>query len=171
MTEIVPYPPNPNYGVTRNGRVYRIVKSRFGRHVPFEVAQIRRPDGYRTVGLTDEDGRDSKVRVNRMVAVTFLSAPPSAGLDAAHKNGVRHDNRDTNLYWGTRTQNMADCVAHGTRLMGERVSAHKLTTAEVVDIRRAAARGVRQVDLCATYNMSPAAICQIIKRDRWRHVA
>lgn len=68
--------------------------------------------GYPTVQLR-RDGTSSKVHVHRLVLMAFRGVP--AGLmDGCHVDGNRLDNRLTNLYWGTRSQNILDQVKHGT---------------------------------------------------------
>lgn len=170
MPEITPYPGNPDYGVTRDGRVFRIVRShKHGRRVPFELVLLAR-NGYLTAGLTGDDGESRPHKVHRLVALTFLPAPATTKLDVAHKNGKRKDNRVENLYWATRKQNMADALAHGTRCRGETTGTSKLTEQQVRDIRRRASLGAVQQRLCEEYGMSPAAISQIVNKHRWAHV-
>lgn len=52
--------------------------------------------------------------VHRLVAETFIGSAPTDKHQAAHKNGVAHDNRPDNLYWATNSENSLDKVRHGT---------------------------------------------------------
>ena len=54
---------------------------------------------------------------------------------------------------------------------GERAGGAKLTEAAVVSIRERHAAGESQKSLTIEFGMSAAAICQIISRQRWGHVA
>ena len=139
MTEIAPLPSHPDYGVTRDGRVFRIKKSRFGRAVPYELKSwLNKKSGYLYVG-----GGLSKIGtrpVHRLVAETFLPNPKMHG-DVAHNDGVRTNNNVGNLRWDTRSGNLADKVAHGTHNRGERSPLAKLSNADVVAIRAARCTG------------------------------
>jgi HNH endonuclease len=56
-------------------------------------------------------------------------------MECRHLNGDRADNRLGNLRWGTRMENIADQVRHGTDPQGERNGAAKLTDRAVRSIR------------------------------------
>jgi len=51
--------------------------------------------------------------VHQLIAATFIGPCPS-GQEVRHKNGIYHDNRASNLEYGTRSQNVLDSVIHGT---------------------------------------------------------
>lgn len=51
--------------------------------------------------------------VHHLVLETFVG-PRQPGQEACHRNGNRLDARLSNLYWGTRTDNVLDAVRHGT---------------------------------------------------------
>lgn len=67
-------------------------------------------NGYLTVSL----GRKHKhALVHRLVAAAFISEPPFPGAEINHKNGIRSDNRLSNLEWVTRCENMQLAHAAG----------------------------------------------------------
>lgn len=103
------------------------------------------------------------------------------------------------LKLGTNSDNMADMAAknraatglrnarythpetsprgdrHGMRihpgiLAGERNAAAKLTSADVVEIRKANAQGIEQKELAFLFGVSGPAISKIVLRRTWRHV-
>lgn len=74
------------------------------------------------------------------------------------------------LFLGDRRANFDDMLAKGRSLRGERHLFAKLTSEQVVEIRRRA-RFEPQSKLAAEFGMSRATICNIIKRKTWRHVA
>lgn len=81
--------------------------------------------------------------------------PCPAGMEVAHLNGNRADNRPANLQWKTRADNMADKIAHGTDNAGERHYACRISDEDVLKIRTSTARGV---DLAARYGVSATYI-------------
>lgn len=164
LDEITPYPADPRYGVTRDGRAFRIVRAKFGRPVPSELRPWR-SRGYPYVSLSG----NKKIAVHAMVAETFLEARPQ-GREVAHGDGVRHHNADRNLRWATRRQNLADRLLHGTDNRGERHGCAKLTGPDVIAIRRRRGAGERNGALAAEFGVTPATICDITHGRSWTHV-
>lgn len=71
------------------------------------------------------------------------------------------------LFLGTWKANSRDAVAKLRTANGERVPQHRLTDAQVDEIRsRYAAGGIRHKDLAAEYGVSQALISMIINRKR-----
>lgn len=69
-------------------------------------------DDYLVARLADV-GRKPRARlVHQLVAAAFLGPRPT-GLVVRHLNDVKHDNRLTNLAYGTYGQNWDDAVANG----------------------------------------------------------
>lgn len=52
-----------------------------------------------------------------------------------------------------------------------RVSRRKLDAGRVLEIRRRVAAGERQDHVAASLGVSPAAVCRVVKGNRWAHVA
>lgn len=51
--------------------------------------------------------------VHRLVLETFVGPCPP-GMEALHRNGNPSDNSLSNLHWGTKIENAADMLRHGT---------------------------------------------------------
>lgn len=90
--------------------------------------------GYRKIILC-RNGKQTHRYIHNIVLEAFV-APRSEGMEAAHGNGIRHDNRLSNLRWDTRAGNFADKIIHGTSAVGDRHGRRKLTAAEVEAIRQ-----------------------------------
>ncbi len=69
-----------------------------------------------------KDGRYHYFLVHRLVLETFIGPCPE-GMEALHGDGNRHNNRRSNLRWGTRKENEADKVRHGTARRGTEAAA------------------------------------------------
>ena len=74
------------------------------------------------------------------------------------------------LFLGTKADNNADRDAKGRCAKGERSGNSKLTTSDVIAIRRRVAAGERQKDLAKEFSVPTSAICNICNRKRWAHV-
>lgn len=96
------------------------------------------------------------------------SLPPIPPMETRHLCGngnlgcvtVRH------LVVGTRAENCADRVAHGTTPRGERHGGHKLTALDVAAIR--AATGETQIELARRYGVTQPTICNIRRGKTWK---
>lgn len=104
--------------------------------------------------------------IHSLVLEAFVGPCPP-GQEARHRNCQHHDNRLDNLLYGTRKQNREDSRREGTLAVGERIAQHKLTTAEVLDIR---ASPGRHIDIADAYDISRTQVSRIKRRENWRHV-
>lgn len=108
-----PIPTEPGYEASTLGRVRsvdRVVMTARGpqRHRGRVRAQHEQGD-YLYVWLPGGRNRS----VHRLVAEAF-HGPLPAGRETRHRNGDHHDNRPTNLHYGTPSDNRYDSVRHGT---------------------------------------------------------
>lgn len=126
---------------------------------PFEVGRY----GYGTVKC------DGQKRVaSRVMCEVAHGLAPSAKHDAAHSCGNGHLGcmNPRHLSWKTRTANIADAIAHGTWMHGERVPTSKLTREDVIAIRAAAGKE-RQKDIAKRYGIHQAQVSRIVSRKDW----
>lgn len=73
------------------------------------VPEKVKKSGYLRVQL----GRGNKIYVHTLVLTAFTGPCPD-GFECLHGDGDRTNNCDFNLRWGTRIENVADMVKHGT---------------------------------------------------------
>lgn len=165
------------YEVSDLGRVRsldRIVMRRVGRGknpdrlVPVPMrGKLLRPgrasNGYPTVSL------QGKTHTVHSLVLSAFKGPPPEGYECRHLNGNRADPRLQNLEWGTRAQNVADALAHGTQVRGERYRTAKLTDEAARQIRRLRGK-VPQSKLAEMFGVSPAAIQAVHDGRTWKHV-
>lgn len=69
-------------------------------------------DGYKEIGLFDENHKKNYKRVHRLVAKTYIENPDNKPV-INHINGIKNDNRVNNLEWCTikeNNQHQFDCL-------------------------------------------------------------
>lgn len=91
--------------------------------------------GYAYVTIYRESGRE-KHQVHALVLAAFKGDRPSPNYCCRHLDGDKSNNRITNLEWGTPKENGRDMVIHGASPRGGRNGQAKLTTEQVLEIRR-----------------------------------
>lgn len=122
---------HPWYEVSDHGRV-RSYKQWRGSPVPRILIPTIGKKGYPFVGIDGIPGR----QVHSLVLEAFVGPRPT-GAVTRHLDGNRANSRLNNLAWGTRAENEADKINHGTDNRGERHGMAKLTTDQVKAIREA----------------------------------
>jgi hypothetical protein len=90
-------------------------------------------------------------RVHHLVALAFKGPRPS-GLHVAHDDGNHLNNRPSNLIYKTVAANRHDSVKHGR---------YSLLSVDVKSIRKAIAKGERNVAIAKRYNVQPQLISHI----------
>jgi predicted XRE-type DNA-binding protein len=108
--------------------------------------------------------------VHRLVCEAFHGPCPD-GMHCRHLDGSRANNTPSNLCWGTKAENEADKLRHGTLLKGEDVGGSILTTEIVIEARERAARGEVPQDLAAEYGVNAHTLTDAIMGRRWKHLA
>ena len=159
------------YLVSDTGEVISSPTQRHGFH---KMRQDASRAGYLRVLLT-LPGHGSKwhtrrmcVRVHVLVAEAFLGRRPK-GYQTRHLNGIKTDNRASNLAWGTAKDNADDRTNHGQTLRGEHHGSSKLTDTAVRDIRRRAGQE-SQEHIAAQYGVAQTTVSRIQLRRTWAHV-
>jgi len=125
-------------------------------------------DGYPTVNLA-KGGKKTACKIHRLVLETFVGQCPP-GLIACHGDGDRANSDLSNLRWDTPQANSQDALLHGTRAMGTRCGATKLTEDEVIEIRRQRTEGEAIGVLAGRFGVSEYNIKAIVYRKSWRHL-
>ena len=160
----------PNYSgmycASAGGQIFSRLSGRLRELKPFSNGK-----GYLVVSLY-MDKRKKQVLVHRLVLLAFIGPCPE-GMQGAHLNGNRADNRLSNLRWVTVTENHSHKVDHGTDGRGERNSIAKLTEQDVMLIRRLYVPRSKQFSCTALgkqFGLSQQTVWQIVKRQRWNHI-
>ena len=157
------------HSVSNLGRIRsepRICASSPGRtrRVPGRVLKfcLHKTRGYYTIGLGGKT-RD----VHCVVAEAFLGVRPSPEMECAHEDGVKTNNRVSNLRWDTCKGNNADKIRHGTHQGGERHGNHKLSEDQVLKIL---VDPRKQSVIAKEYQVHQSVISRLKNRRRWKYL-
>lgn len=170
------------YEVSDLGRVRsldRVIYKRVTRDGPF--VRTRRKGkilsgaldthGYWMVNLC-VDGTSKTALVHQLVLTAFVCSKPE-GLECRHLDGVRVNNRLSNLIWGTTLENSEDKKRHGTVSppRGENHGRSKLNESAIRDIRARMVSGETAASVGRSYNISGHHVRKIANRRAWAHVS
>lgn len=127
-----------------------------------------RQDGYVAVSLS-RSSKSKTFLLHYLVLLAFVGPRPD-GMVACHNNGIKSDNRPSNLRYDTQKGNMGDKVAHGTLQKGEDIVQAKITEREVGIIRSLVDQGVYQEIVAEAFGISRREVGRIYARQRWQHL-
>ena len=147
------------YEVSDRGRVIRTDTRR--------AVTRRGARGYVKANLRKEGIVKDRV-VHRLVLAAFVGPCPD-GMECRHLNGIRDDNQLANLAWGTRKENMADKVGHGTSNRGSLNGNALLTEDDVRQVLQLRGTGTARA-IGERYGVAPETVFAIWHRRAWRHV-
>lgn len=128
------------------------------------IRQHRNRSGYLCCALS----RKTQMS-HRLVCLAFHGEPPP-GHEVAHSNGVRDDNRASNLRWATRRENIEDMRAHGTMSRGDDHYTSKLTEEDVVKIRNSYVGEPGEIRRIAmAYGVTQTSVSCLLYGKTWKH--
>lgn len=156
-------PNHDGYYASKNGQILSTKKEK-----TILMKQITSKDGYKYVFMYD-NGKMEKVWVHQAVLMAW-DRMPKDGEETRHLNDIPDDNRLENLCWGTRLENVADKIRNGGIPIGERSGSHKLTEAQVLEIREKFYGDKSSSDLSEEYGLSKNAILRIVNGKTWKHL-
>jgi len=151
------------YFVSHDGRVLS-VKRGYG----WLLSPIKRKRSGHLYVFLYRDRQMYKKYIHELV-LTAWHRKPLPGEEARHLNGNSQGNRLENLAWGTRQDNADDRVKHGKSPYGENSPMHKLTEAQVLDIRtRVATTSLRS--LAREFGVSHTCIRRAANGMNWGYL-
>lgn len=121
--------------------------------------------GYRAVD-TFSQGR---FYIHQAVCRAFHGPKPGPEYQVRHLDGDRNNNRADNLAWGTKAENEADKVRHGTTPKGERNPQAKLTERDVRAMRRLRnLTGRSYARIAAQFNVTTMTAYRAVNGECWK---
>lgn len=170
--EIRPIREFPGYGISSNGKVWRITKPHDGigarRKVPYEISPGSNPSGYKIVTMV-KDGKSYGRSVHRLVLEAFVGPCPPM-CQGAHNDGNKLNNNVSNLRWASASDNQADRTKHGTHMWGQHNPRTVLADTDIPFIRSYPHSRHAASFLAAHYGVKHAVISKIRNHETWRRV-
>ncbi len=155
-----------------------------GEQYPYEVSNIgnvrkgnkilslqKDGKGYVTVTLS-KDGKRRAIFVHRLVLENFKCKCPT-GKETNHINGIKDDNRISNLKWVTGSENLLHSYKTGlrSRQSGELHGNAKLSERDILKIRKKYEDGgTSHSKLAKEFNVTRSHIGKIVTRKQWKHI-
>lgn len=136
-----------------------------------QIQKARIKKNYNTARLF-KDKIYTEYSVHRLVASAFIPNPENKPC-VNHKNGIKSDNRASNLEWCTISENSIHAVANGLQkiIKGSDCSWSKLCEKQVLEIRELYSLGfLFQRQIAKIYNIKPPTVSDIVRRKRWAHL-
>ena len=181
MSDWIDVPGIPYFQVTSNGRVKaksfvnETAVNRWGnvcaRHYKErEITPILiNPPGYLKVSALRQKNRP-KYYVHRLVALAFVDGYKD-GYHVNHINGIKTDNRASNLEWVTSAQNIKLAWESGLcNSFGENNKNSKLTSKQVIAIRKCKDQNISDILLAELTNVTAACIAKIKNNKTWSEI-
>ncbi len=164
-----PIPGWPEYSVSAIGEVRRNTPG----HCTF-IGRMLKPMQNQTTKyfavVLSRNSNPVRIDIHRLVALAFLGPQPSSKHLVAHNDGSRTNNRVENLRWATQKENLQDCRAHGTALLGTANPLARLTEIDIRAIRRMKTFGVPRDMIAEGFGLHKRSVFRILAGQAWGHV-
>jgi len=165
------------YSVTRDGRVFSHAKPRRKGHwdpKEFFLKPRYTRNGYQYVTLV-RPGLTRNMFVHRIVCLAFHGPAPADQPIVNHKDAQKANNHADNLEWCSYSENMVHAMKTVPWIRnspkGEASPLAKIKEADVIEIRRLRAAGMRATEIAELYPINNRMVSAICLRRAWKHVA
>lgn len=115
-------------------------------------------------------GRGEHRLIHTLVLEAFVGRCPPRH-ECCHRDDVPHNNRLSNLRWGTRSDNLRDAVRNGRKATGSEHRSAKLTDSDIPYIRSRSRAGRGSVAaLAREFGVNETTIRQVRDGKTWKQV-
>lgn len=122
--------------------------------------------GYHRTQLTDKNKNKKIYSVHRIVAQHFLPNPFNHP-EVNHKNGLKTDNRATEIEWCTKAYNEKHALETGLKPKGSKSHKALLDETQVLTIVKCRHDGLKSEDIAKYFKVSKHAIIAIMSGSNW----
>lgn len=158
------------YEVSNLGNVKSLVRSK-----SIKENKVMKPTahctGYQIIGLC-LNKKQTLFRLHRIVALHFCEKKDGCDI-VNHKNGIKNDNRASNLEWTTVSGNTSHSFRMGFQEVrrGEKSNFSVLSESDVLKIREKFKQGgYTKKQLGTLFNVSQTCIHHVVNRINWKHI-
>lgn len=147
-----------------------------------EIKKLSEAKGYMSTSFTNLEGRKN-IRIHIIVAKAFHPNPENK-TQVNHINGIKSDNRASNLEWSTPSENGKHAYRLGlnhvseyqrkqTSISNSGSNSHlsKLSESDITNIRKMKSDGLKNIEIAKIFKVHRETIGNIIRGNTWRHVA
>lgn len=165
----------PNYQVNNDGDIRSVDRNMLDKNdKPYKrkgklLAPNKTNSGYYAVVLYKNGERNRKL-THRLVLSSFSDFDELKQVN--HINGIKTDNRLSNLESCTASENQLHAVRTGLvrTKRGAEVYNAKLDDMKCLAIKTLVSVGVMQKTLCEHYNVKPMTISKMVRGKTWKHI-
>lgn len=162
----------PMYEVSNYGTVRRIYDTKGRRLAKPVYLRLHDDDGFPSVRVIRGtlSLKYYEVRINTMVALTFISARPNGRFVAANKDGNTLNNHISNIQW-MHLRNYAKRRKKGKTYPGSSHRCAKLTEEQVLQIRHLFQKGLSAAKIWESFSwVNRTTIENIVRNRSWKHI-
>lgn len=148
------------YLVSNFGEVISLIRK------PRILKKISAKTGYHQVSIMVE-GKPVKCYIHRLVSEVFISGKSEIEKTVNHINGIKTDNKASNLEWLSQAKNNKHSIESGlNNCYGENHCITKLKTWQVSEIK-AKSKLITQRTIAAEYGISQQHVSDIVTGKKW----
>jgi len=157
-----------DYSISNIGNIKRIKKDKFNRRLK-NLKPRTNKYGYLQINLYKDLKRYTRL-IHRLVKETFDPIENMEHLEINHKNGIKNDNRKSNLEWNTTVENINHASKMNLSYRGEKNGNSKLTEEDIIEIWKYFSENISQKEIAKKFNISSDMISKIKNKRNWTDV-